>query len=172
MQKNGPKTQNRETNRLVYFSEPDLVATKSYGSLKFFGEFRKIQNSDFEKKHHQKFFWTPASGVTMPHARLLLSGANCSTEAVYRPSFCPTRSKMDILRTAIARLDADKDYWQKLFKSLKKDYKWVSENDGALLKRFKKNSLYVFFLNFFEIRIFVFFEIRRKTSKVCNFLFR
>ena len=48
--------------------------------------------------------------------------------------------KMDILRTAIARLDADKDYWQKLFKSLKKDYKWVSENDGALLKRFKKNS--------------------------------
>ena len=107
----------------------------------------------------------------MPHARLLLSGANCSTEAVYRPSFCPTRSKMDILRTAIARLDADKDYWQKLFKSLKKDYKWVSENDGALLKRFKKNSLYVFFLNFFEIRIFVFFEIRRKTSKVCNFLF-
>ena len=43
--------------------------------------------------------------------------------------------KMDILRTAIARPDADKDYWQKLFKSLKKDYKLVSENDGALLKR-------------------------------------
>jgi hypothetical protein len=50
-----------------------------------------------------------------------------------------TYGKMDILRKAISRLDADKQYRQKLIKSLKKDYKWVAENDGALLKRFKKN---------------------------------
>jgi hypothetical protein len=46
-----------------------------------------------------------------------------------------TYGKMDILKEAISILDADKHHWQKLFKSLKKDYKWVAENDGALLKR-------------------------------------
>jgi hypothetical protein len=43
-------------------------------------------------------------------------------------------NKMAVLRKAIARLDADKQYWRNLFDSLKERYKWVSENDGALLK--------------------------------------
>jgi hypothetical protein len=44
------------------------------------------------------------------------------------------RAKMAVLRKAVARLDADKQYWRNLFYSLKERYKWVSENDGALLK--------------------------------------
>ena len=92
--------------------------------LRLFEVFRRISKNSkfrFRKKIAKSFF---DSWERIVRQRLFIDHR-----------FAPTRSKMDILRTAIARLDADKDYWQKLFKSLKKDYKWVSENDGALLKR-------------------------------------
>jgi hypothetical protein len=44
------------------------------------------------------------------------------------------RSKMAVLRKYIARLDSDKRYWRNLFDSLRTRYKWLSENDGALLR--------------------------------------
>jgi hypothetical protein len=38
------------------------------------------------------------------------------------------------LRKCIAQLDADKQHWRNLLYSPKEHGKWVSENDGALLK--------------------------------------
>jgi hypothetical protein len=63
--------------------------------------------------------------------RQVVREALCSGEIKWKGN---SRAKMSDLRKCIAKLNADKKYWRNLFDSLKARYKWVSENDGALLK--------------------------------------
>jgi len=64
-----------------------------------------------------------AQGVLRKKVNELVKEGVCE----YRGS---VQKKMAVVRQAIVNLDSDKDFWHKLFGTLRKRYTWISENNG------------------------------------------